>query len=710
MRRPLTAADEGTFAERIAAARAQQFVGRSSELDRWRAFIRPGDERPLWFIAGPGGIGKSMLLRAFQADAVARGLHPLYLDARHIPPNAPAVRGALTQAAGGRSLAEYCADHAVPLLLIDTFEYWEELEHWFRQTFLPAHPASLKVVFTGRRGPSQEWQTDAGWRPLLTVSTLPRLSENECGAYLWRRHVTDADQSRLIAFSGGHPLALAIAADAVRAGQPVMDSVSKADSGLIQPLVESFTREAVSAGQRRALDAAAVVRELNPSLLAQMLDMDDASDLFAWLGRLSFMASQENGISPHDLVRDSLMRDMPNRAPGQYEWLARNATEWIVNRLETSQALTWDAAAGLAADAMYALRAAPMVRYFMSPVGNRSLYLDRWRPGDEAVIHAMIARHEGDDSLHWFMFWRARAPDSVIVVRDAGQRPVALFLKLDMETLDARARETDPLTRNLWQALQKQFNLHPGDHVPFIRHWVTHDYAISDSPEKTRILMAIHTYNLTAKNLRLSAQVFDETGQWEVPAAALGIRLLHDSDTVIGGKNWRIYYNDWAREPPSRYYRLFAARVLGFDPAEFAESSVPPAAESSGRPDDLDESAFGRAVADALKHFNRPRKLRQNELLNCALVSAEAGGDADTKARIPCLRLGIEAAVAELSENGAAGRRQSRVLRGAYLDPAGSQKAAAAALHMGYSTFRRHLAESRETLAAELWRREKLHR
>ena len=46
------------------------------------------------------------------------------------------------------------------------------------------------------------------------------------------------------------------------------------------------------------------------------------------------------------------------------------------------------------------------------------------------------------------------------------------------------------------------------------------------------------------------------------------------------------------------------------------------------------------------------------------------------------------------------------MLRRAYLNPARSQQHAAEALHMGYSTFRRHLAEAREALTDELWRRE----
>lgn len=689
-----------TFAARIATGRAQYFVGRSRELKRWHDFIGPQNTQPLWFISGLGGIGKTILLRMFQADAIARGLHPVFLDADQIPANPQAVHSTLCRAtseAGAR-----------PLLLLDNFEYWQDLECWFRQVFLPAQPASLKIVFAGRRGLSPEWLTDAGWRPLVTASVLSPLSEAECRTYLWRRHVADARQQRLIDFSAGHPLALAKATDAAQAGRPVPDTVAEAGDELIRPLADCFSREATSDDQRCALAAAVVAREVNAPLLARMLAVDDATELLAWLSRLPCMEPSKNGLSLHPLVRDCLMHDMAERAPEQYRRLACRATDWVVDRLETSKALTWDAAAGLAEDAMHALRGAPRVRRVMTAGGRwpcqQSLSLDCYRPGDETAIHAMIARHEGETSLQWFQFWQQRAPDGVIVVRDAEQLPLAFLLKLDMETLDADAREADPLTRTLWQALQTQFTLRPGDHVPFIRHCIAHDGAAGGSAARNRLLMAILTYNLTAQNLPLSAQVFRDTKYRERSAAAMRVRPLDDRGTVIGDNRWRIYYHDWAVEPPSRYYRRLAARMLGCD------------STSTGRPVDgsepemLDQSGFANAVDKALKHYQQPDKLRNNPLLGCALAAAGTDERADTATRIETLRTRLEAAVTALDDNSLTGQRQARVLRVAYLEPAASHKAAATTLHMGYSTFRRHLDVSRKALAAELWRREKVQR
>lgn len=398
---------------------------------------------------------------------------------------------------------------------------------------------------------------------------------------------------------------------------------------------------------------------------------------------------------------------MPSQAPGEYETLAGQAFGWVVDRLETSHSLTWDSAAALASSAMYALRAAPMVRYYMTPAQNaqqhRSLFLDQWRPGDEIVVHAMIARHEGQESLQWFRFWQQRAPNGVLVLRNAQEQPVACMLRLDMEALDPQARAADPMTCKLWQALQTRFTMHPGDHIPFVRHWVTRDYTVSDSPEKTRLLMAIHVHNVTAKNLRLSAQVFDETGNWERPAAALGINRLGDSDTTIGDKNWRIYYNDWALEPPTHYYRRLADRVLSCK-LDAAGQPVTTATDTNQVAfDGLDEAAFRRAVVDALKHFHQAGKLRHNALLHCALVTAAANDNADDETRLQGLCQIVETAVETMANSGGQGHGPARMLQVGDLQPCASQKAAAATLHMGYSTFRRHMGRAREALAGKLW-------
>lgn len=683
-----------------ASERQRVLIGRVRERELWHEFLGPHGTHPVWFLAGAGGIGKTTLLRAFERDARLQGLKPLFLNAGEIIPNPAAVQDALQAAAAGKSFADYCTGMPAPVLLIDTFEAWSGFEWWLWQQFLPAQPGHLKVVIAGRKPPSREWQLDPGWQDLLMVTHLEAFTESESRAYLQQKGIESKEGERLVNIARGHPLVLATGADAVARGQAVPASLLEADRATVELLVDTFTREARDAGQLHALDALAVVRELNETLLARMLeDESRAVELFAWLRGLAFVEQRENGLRMHEVVRESLWANLSAHAPERYEKLARNAVHWIIDRLETAPELTWGRAAALAADAMFALRAAPLVAQYLAAPGSRALYLDHWRSEDTGQVHAMIRRHEGEESLHWFRFWHGRSGATTVLVRDGGQRVRAVLLKLNLESLDPQARRQDPMTRQLWEALPTRFHFQPGDHVPFIRHWVTHDYAVTGSPEKTLLLMAIHTYNMTAHNLRLSAQVFDEQdGQWEEQAAALGIHLLADSDTRIGGRNWRIYYNDWAIEPPSHYYRRFADLVFGADPG------LPPSYQPA-----LDQAAFEAAVYAALKDRRHPKRLARNPLADSALVETELNRQDPVSARrrAEALERVLESAIQHLQNQSEPHRQGGNLLHQVYLTPGTTQKDAADALHMSYSTLRRHLAAARKALAAHLLLRER---
>ena len=687
----------GTLGERVAEARYRAFVGREGELSTFQRMVRAETAASVWFLVGPGGVGKSTLMQMMRDRSADLGATPLYLDARRVPSNPNAVRQALSRICEGGDLGTFCQDLARPVLFIDTFEAWQELEFWWRDTVLLDIPAHLKVVIASRVAPAVEWAADPGWREFLTVSHLDDLPEDACARYLDYRGIHDRLRDDLIRFSGGRPLVLALGADVVSDGHE-LDAGLEAPS-LIERLVESFTREAACPEQRQALDASAIVREISEHQLARMLEREDVSELYQWLSGLSFMAQGESGLYPHDQVREVLIRDMPRRFPGRYEQYARNAINWIVDRIEAEQSISWDAAAGLAADGMYAMRALAVVEHFLYPVGTLSLHVTAAEDTDWLFLESMVRRHEGAESAGWFDFWRRRYPESVFVVRDVHGTARGFFMKLDLEVLNAAERDSDPLTARTWAAVENDYTPLPGEHLPFIRFWCAGEAGQSQSPEKTQILMSINTYNMMAANLRLTAQVFSDSADWKVQAPALGLVPLESAETVVGERTWCVYVNDWQRESPTRYYRRFADRCIAFD--QVVRGRAAPAQPYV----DVDEITFREAVLEALKQLHQPARLRHSPLLGCALVLGEAGRGADDDARLRALRRQIEDAARAMARD-AAGERRGNVLKRAYLSPARSQQDAASSLHMGYSTFRRHLAEAREALVVELWRRE----
>lgn len=686
-----------TLGAHLAAGRARLFVGRQTELERFADFIDTQSPLALWFIHAAGGVGKSALLQRLYDGAQQQGAHCLFLDARSIDANPPAVEAALAQAAGARSLASFCAAYARPVLLIDSFEYWQVLEDWLRRDLLPALPRNLSLIFAGRSGPSPEWFTDEHWAERIQVTQLSALTQADCEQYLARRDTRAANAEFVIAFSRGNALALAMAADAIADGSEPELSLH-ADSSVYETLLRSFTREARDPAQRFSLDACAVAYQLDAELLARLVEQDDVSDIHRWLAGLSFIDQGPEGLYPHDLVRDALIHTMPQRAPGRYEAIARATVNWVVDRMEKQADLAPVEAAHLGAHGLYALRQIPVVQHYLHGEGSHSLYVDRVRSDDDWVrLAAMTRRHEGDESCAWFEFWRTRFPENVTVIRGVRGDARAYVLRLDMEQLDAADRDADPLTRRLWQFVTQDIQTVAGEAVVFNRFWINYDYAEHDSPEKAQMLTLMTHHNMTTPGLRLTAQVFDTRAPtWPQQARAIGLYLVDERPITIGGHGYHIFYNDWLREPPMRYYRLFADRCIAF------EQAMSGMAQAEPTPVLLEYDDFQRAVVDALRQLKWPSALIGNPLLASAAVLAGAEPATGGQGRVQILCDWLQSAIEALEQSDCA----SPVLRSAYLEHSKSQKAAADALSMTYSSYRRILAAARETLVAGLWRRE----
>src|SRR5438067_11977374 len=73
--------------ERLSAARHRQFVGRDSERAAFRSALE-ASELPfsILHVFGPGGVGKTTLLKEFAYIAEQAGIPSIYIDGRNIEP------------------------------------------------------------------------------------------------------------------------------------------------------------------------------------------------------------------------------------------------------------------------------------------------------------------------------------------------------------------------------------------------------------------------------------------------------------------------------------------------------------------------------------------------------------------------------------------------------------------------------------------------
>src|SRR5262249_13471075 len=194
-RRTLAARLEARDRGRVAArARELSFVGRCRESDDPPASVV--------HIVGPGGIGKSALLREIARRGRDHGYAVWAFDGREFGPASEAVEAALRDV----------TQHARPLLLLDSYERMGALDPYPRTELLPALPERARVVIAGRSQPDPAWFA-GGWESVTARLDLSVLSPVDAEDLLAARGLSDERVPAVINWAEGSPLALALAAD-----------------------------------------------------------------------------------------------------------------------------------------------------------------------------------------------------------------------------------------------------------------------------------------------------------------------------------------------------------------------------------------------------------------------------------------------------------------------------------------------------------------
>lgn len=310
------------LADRLIAVQHGRFVGREAEIELFRSALLAKEALfVVLHIYGPGGVGKTTLLREYERVAKQVGQTAVLLDSRNLEATPSGFQRGW-QDAWGETVTSDGSVQAVPpnlILLIDTYELLESIDDWLRREFLPQLPPNVLIIFAGRNAPASGWRTEPGWSDLTRIVPLRNLRPEESQTYLTVRGVPPQQHADVLAFTHGHPLALSLVADVLQQGdeQPIINPQN--DPNIVRVLLERFTQNIPDAEHRQALEICAHVRVTSESLLAALVGEPKAHELFAWLRRLSFIQQGTQGLFPHDLARDVLDADFRWRNPEAYQ-------------------------------------------------------------------------------------------------------------------------------------------------------------------------------------------------------------------------------------------------------------------------------------------------------------------------------------------------------------------------------------------------------
>ena len=651
------------LADRLREARRRRFVGRAAELELFESALETSPFAVL-FIHGPGGVGKTALLRRLEETARRAGVPTSYLDMRSIAPSPRAFAAAVGE---GR------------VLLLDTYESAAGIDAWLRERFLPELPSEALVVIAGRDPPAPAWREDPGWRDLLRAVSLRNLDRDDARAYLRVEGVPESQHEAALDATHGHPLALRLLVDVLAQREGPVELGAAPD--VVRELLARFVADAPSARHRQALDVCAHARATTEDLLADALGGDDAAELFDWLRGLSFIEQGPDGVFPHDIVRDALDADLRWRDRAGYVDQHRRIRGHVIARL---RATSGEEQQRGVADLIFLHRNNPFARRMWDWGSFGLAYAEPARPDDRAAILTMVERHEGPDSRALAEYWLDRQPEAFVVFRGADAVPFGFLAELALHLASEQDIDGDPGARAMWAHVMRHAPPRPGDEVLCGRFFMDRDAYQRPSPSFN--VLTIASTQLWFSHPRLAWELI---GAWGDLATAepmmryIGYQHAAEATYEVGGRRFHVFANDWRRRPIEDWLDMMAEQELGAEPAP-----PPPAPVLA-----LSQAEFAGAVRRALRDVHRPDALAANPLQRARMTRDTALDEL------------LEQAVCSLRAD-PRDAKPARALERTYLRPAPTQEAAAEVLGLPFSTYRRHLTRGVERVVEWLWHRE----
>ena len=512
------------------------------------------------------------------------------------------------------------------------------------------------------------------------------MTPQDCSTYLDGRGVPTELQESAIAFTHGHPLALALVGEVVQHKGMLAPSDS---ADVVRVLIDRLLDEMPTPTHRAALEAAAQVRVIDEPLLAAMLADTEVADVFAWMRGLPFVESGHDGLYLHDLARDVLAADLKWRHAERYAQVHDRAREYYLGRLDSLDPMS-QAIALL--DLIYLH---PDLRTFLqAPDESAALRVEPAHAGDADPIVAMIKRHEGTESAAIARHWVSTLPETWQVVRGVDGGAAGAVCMLPLERLGTT---DDPAVLAALAELGGHPPMRPGETATLIRFWLAADSYQAVSPVQSLIATQFARHFLTTSALAVTLMPFAEPEKWQAFCAYADQRRAPAADFTVGGRSYATFVHDWRTVPPAAWVARLSRQEVGV--------VTPP--ESAGAPAVLvlDETEFAAAVRQALRDYTRPDRLRTSPLLQCRVVTTRLTGTEGAAERAELVKTLLKDA-AETLAVAPADRRLHRVLVRAYLAPAPTLERAAEVLELPSSTFRRLLGTAVGRVTTVLWLQE----
>jgi AAA ATPase domain len=646
-----------TLAERLAWRDEQHFVGREPELEFFDSLLVEEPTHQVVLVHGPGGIGKSTLLREVARRAEKRGYRPTLVEGRELAP----VPGEIENALGDLT------DIELPLIMFDTYERMSAASGYLRHRLLPSLPERSLVILAGRRPPEAEW-FQGGWERLATELELRPLDDDDARKLCAAHGLNDTERcDELIAWAEGSPLAISLAI--ASGGDLAID-----DPNVVRAIIRRLAQTELDGGNLDVAAVAALARCVNARMLRDVLPGVDPEEAEAWLRSRSFAEPMRDGVTLHDLVRRAVRSDLRRRDPEHERELRRRIADHLYARASQGEPrLVVDLAE---------LRENPALRWGFGAADSVRYRVDEVREGDTVATAPQVAARSKGGDWWWTLTepFFLQAPERVCVVRDADENLCGFCVSVSPHDAPAVA-ESDPLL-GPWLAHARRE--HAGDEVMLWRDSI--DFTSGGEGDISSPVLALMNTAAVLRsgltNPRYSYLPIHRENKVAMEyARAVGAEHIAELDLAVDEHVTECHVIDYG---PGGMLARQRATV-------YAELGIPP--PDDGARDEPDSTSLvmitADMVRDALRSLDNPLELAGSPL---------ATGDTPEE-RAASVRALLTDATANAFGDAPDERLLQQIMERGYLDPSASHESAALELNVSRATYFRRLRVASQRVA-----------
>jgi len=721
-----------TLGDLAADRDAERFVGRGRLLAEVRAAISDstvgagslGGARVL-FLHGPGGVGKSAVLRAMARHAVSSGIAVVTLDARDLvrtarSPTAGATGRSTGHPAGGpqpdppsggptpnpddpiaRPIpVDRFTDWIGPvpgsaLVTIDCLESIGPDQHGLTDAICRAVPASAFVVVASRQRPDRHW-TSAMLEHLVIERLLDPLDHGDAVEMARRFGIDDDQVDAIVDRSAGYPLMIATAADlasphhprsvaqnrgvlrgsaqqngggtAFAAATPLSEVDHAIDDPLAATIIERLGGDELGTVDPAVLEVAAIAAAVDPRLFAAALPGRRTRDAMTELRATTLVDSVGNRLTLHPLLRDALRSRLLAVDPDRYRGLVLRIAAHLRSRALTDDVRLVLEMADLVEDADVRLGWAP----------SRTHVADRLRPGDTPTIRRAVRDSPWGPRMDR---WLRDDPGSVLVVRDriTGEAVTSAVVNRS-DRLPEWAEEDEDLGPMIAHARR----LGRLDRSSFLHKVVV---LCEQPPDDATMAEIIRVGNSGMVSRGLAGSVrygyaTDVVRRAVDGTAALGYQRVAELDRTDGAHTAFTLVTDFGPDG-------IAGTMDALIRSEQGDVELGPDGGEHG-------GGGGTDLAIALRSFHDDAALAALAIADLCPDAAEVGVPGRAAFVRDRVRAAVDAAFAGDTDDDVILRR---AVERTYLDPDGGHARARQELHMSRSSYFRHLARARDRVA-----------